>query len=200
MNFGLQKVVYTLYVLLRLFCLITTLLRGMNRVVPGHLEDSDCQSLKPGSWILSGTPGSAVRRHCLHFTQGTAQPPHSPGLVPPGQSGRVPWRQDFPSGVLCGLITESQSWEPRIQKLRLTFTHLFLLNSDLAPLRFLEILLTQLIPGWFVGAKTCEKLALSPVFFSLPPKGVAGKFCQSRIAYLSHIRWGHFLYNVQGST
>lgn len=67
----------------------------MNRVVPGHLEDSDCQSLKPGSQILPGTPSSSVRRHHLCLTQGDCSIPPQPWVVPQTKTGRVPRRQDF---------------------------------------------------------------------------------------------------------
>lgn len=64
--------------------MITTLLRGMNRVVPGHLEDSDCQSLKPGSQILSETPTSALRRYHLHSLHGDHSASSQPWAGPSG--------------------------------------------------------------------------------------------------------------------
>ena len=46
----------------------------MGKVIPGHWQDFDCQSLKQGRQISPGTPGSPVGKHSLSLTQGIAQP------------------------------------------------------------------------------------------------------------------------------
>lgn len=152
----------------------------MSKVVPGNLQDFDCQSLKLGRQISPGTPSSPVREQNLSLTQGIAQLPHSPGLAPQAKTGRAqggkfslrhPVGFDYRVSILKAQYSEVK-------------TPLYLYVSSEFQSCSLEILresflLTQFNPGCFVGTKTCENLVSSPTFFSLPPKSVAGSFCQS---------------------
>lgn len=162
----------------------------MNKVVPGHLQDFDCQSLKLGRQSSPETPSLPVGEAKPQSPPGDSSTSPQPWAGPPRLKQGEPRKASFPSGVLWGWI--------RVSILRAQYSevniHIYWYVSSKFQSHSLEILREsffprQLNPGWFVGTKIFVSLVSFPTFFSPPPKSVAGSCCQSGIlgAYWTQI-------------
>lgn len=123
-----------------------------------------CQSLKLSSHLPPGTPSSLIGRHNLSLTQGMLSFLTALGWPLRLELGECQ-EPDFPSGILCDLITVSILRAQRSE----AKTHLYRnISSKFQSYSFESLRdsfpLTPLNPGWVVGAKTCEKLVSSSTF------------------------------------